>query len=312
MKILKNMMCCWLCIVMLGACASVERKFSGEKIANIASFSEQTNALLSQYNAAQISNDAKSLHEVLQADSEEMQTFRARAKVINAILDAVKHYSAQLVVISESGQSDKEQVGKYHQFISQYAPSLASALELPSSHFDGVLAAVATQENLLKAIRTAEPIIAAANAQMGRELPKANEAVQKIAEAAQSRLNEQYKLLLNSRAPLYAERADVLSAYIKELEQNKSANKMSANTRQRVQDLHSIQQLLAGDWLRYQNTMEAIAELEDSVFTESQRIRYFMDVWAHAHRKMASGVYLPAEWFDVNDLPGQLIRRVKL
>lgn len=297
---------------MLGACASVERKFSGEKIANIASFSEQTNALLNQYNAAQISSNASSLQEILQVDSEDMQTFRARAKIINAILDGVKSYSAQLVIISESGLSDQEQVKKYHQFTKQYAPSLASALDLSPSHFDDVLAAVAKQENLLKAIRTAEPIIAAANTQMGRELPKVNEAAHQIANTAQARLNEQFKLLLNSRAPLYAERADVLSAYIKELEQNKGANKMSANTRQRVQDLHLVQQLVSGDWQRYQSTLEAIAELEQSVFTESQRIRYFMDVWAHAHRKMASGVYLPAEWFDVNDLPGQLIRRVKL
>ncbi|QGX38694.1 hypothetical protein [Permianibacter aggregans] len=297
----------------LSACSSVEKKFSGEQIPNISHFSEQTNALLGEFSATALSTEADQIGDLLNAKGAAERQYRDNVRVINGLLAGVRDYSAKLVNIAEMRGSESEKIAAYHALLHEYVPGLTTALKLPEDHFQATLQDVLRQENLRKAIRQAEPIVEAAVTQLHNELNLVEQSADAVVASARQRLQNHFQPLLDSQAPLYAEKTDLLKQYVKVLEQRSAQTQaLPGGTRQRIQDLLTVQALLEKDWQHYQQQREALARLTNTVREESARLRYFMHVWARAHQKMATGVYLPAEWFDLNDLPGQLLKRARL
>lgn len=297
----------------LSACSSVEKKFSGEQIPNISHFSEQTNALLGEFSATALSTEADQIGDLLNAKGAAERQYRDNVRVINGLLAGVRDYSAKLVNIAEMRGSESEKIAAYHALLHEYVPGLTTALKLPEDHFQATLQDVLRQENLRKAIRQAEPIVEAAVTQLHNELNLVEQSADAVVASARQRLQNHFQPLLDSQAPLYAEKIDLLKQYVKVLEQRRTQmSPPSTNPRQRIEDLRNLQALLENDWRQYHLQREALARLTNTVREESARLRYFMHVWARAHQKMATGVYLPAEWFDLNDLPGQLLKRARL
>lgn len=290
----------------------LERKFSGEKIPNIAHFAEQTQSLLGPFTATTLDGELYLLKDIINPEGDAERRYREDVKVINGILAGMRDYSTRLVAIAESSDNEAGRINAYHDMLKEYTPGLVTALQLPEQHFDATLEKVRQQPSLRKAILHAEPIIDAAVAHVRQELVTLHQASQRVADGANQRLQHQYQALLNAQAPLYVEKMDVLNAFVKELEQSKRGIKMSSATRQRLSDLNALQAVLASDWQHYQRIQDGLHGLQNNVATEVQRIGWLVNVWARAHKKMASGVYLPAEWFDLNDLPGQLIKRARL
>ena len=76
----------------------------------------------------------------------------------------------------------------------------------------------------------------------------------------------------------------------------------------RLDGLHRIQQEIEPDWKLYRATQQELDDLHALFMEEIKQFRLVTIVWMRAHQKMASGKIKPAEWFDINNAPGTLIK----
>ena len=77
---------------------------------------------------------------------------------------------------------------------------------------------------------------------------------------------------------------------------------------EKLDKVHRIGEEIKQDWEVYRATHRELDNLHKKARFETRQIRFMTLVWLRAHQKMASGVTNPAEWFDISEAPGMLLK----
>ena len=75
----------------------------------------------------------------------------------------------------------------------------------------------------------------------------------------------------------------------------------------RLERMNKIGKQIEPDWETYRMTHRELTRLRANVDIEIRKVRLMTLVWVRAHQKMASGRVSPAQWFDIQSAPAQLI-----
>ena len=88
---------------------------------------------------------------------------------------------------------------------------------------------------------------------------------------------------------------------------NEELKKIGEHLRARLKVTYQIGEEIKPDWENYRAAHRELDAMHVNAMDRINKTRLMALIWLRAHQKMASGVMSPAEWFNVKELPAQLI-----
>jgi len=331
-------------LIALAGCAGVAEKFTSEEKVNLEPFATTTIQMVNTIDYGLEQNKSILLKPYLKTeDKPELRHLYALDEELYRVLRGVMAYSIKLVSLSSSTLTSEEKVKAFTDYIDKLdKPALQyhiSQGNVTQQDFIDILANIRQQEDLLDAMRAAQPMIqfvlqhvdfltdeikrqetkAASEIDHAIDNDYASEIAYVTMLVARRKLtlevlvlvDEQYKGKSNALNELNG--LDVLSRL-----GMKTKHVTTSNIKQVEQDLvaelESMQHqldLLEKDHDYY---MKVHKELDEQVKFHDQEVRKtkgIIQLWSNAHFKMANGITDPADWFDITDPGGEFFELLK-
>ena len=322
---------------LLTGCATLSSKFTTGVQADIGYFTDATVSMMRDANFGFSRGVALYTKEYLNMDGPEEKAFYGHVANSDHVLKAIVSYSLRLVTIAESNKSTSEQIKEYADYLNQIDVEILQALGLEPEHFNKVIKNIRKQNDILGALRAAQPIVNALGRYMEETLDKVTETSIALTVLVDKRIDAKYADVIRYQQTLEKEKSDTLKAleyvYLA-VRGDETAYKLLIKSGQ-IHDeslipkgkpsygqlvkigeylMHKfdvfarVSKEVEPDWQRYSNTHHELNKLEVQIRNETKQFMLITLIWVRAHQKMASGKTKPAEWFDINDAPGRLIR----
>lgn len=325
-----------LLFLVLTGCATVKDKFQPSTRADISLFADNTIAMLSDVDLSIDRNEAIFARRFINEDEAEEKRMIMLNDNMQIALFNIVDYSISLVQMVESDRADKEMVAGYADHLSRFKDDILYGTGMTSEQFDARIATIKQEPDLLAALRAAQPIVSASVMAAINELKALTDAIEAVANKIDARIDTEYSDIIRYQQKMEAEKARILMAieiifdayrtdnpdlsglaangaiWFPEIipkgrPTNKDLQKISKHLRARLDALHTIQQEIQPYWEEYRAAHKELDDLTDKTLKQVNQARLILLVWVRAHQKMATGVVDPAEWFDINDAPAQLI-----
>jgi hypothetical protein len=259
------------------------------------------------------------------------------AQNTEVVLGLILRYSLKLVNIVEYNPGAAERVTAYAAYLSSFDSNVRVALNLSDDQFKGFIDRVAVQETFLGALQVAQPIINRFGRYLDTSLNDFEAALAVLEAKIDRKIDLKHADLIRYQNTLVKEKYAVLAAleqvyliakgdkkaYARLLESKvitdkailpkkspdfSERQKILKHLAQRLDALHRIGEEIEPDWTIYRATHSELDALGKKTSQEVRQIRLMTLVWMRAHQKMAAGRTNPAEWFDINDAPGMLLK----
>jgi len=259
------------------------------------------------------------------------------------ILQGIVAYSIKLVSLSTSNRTPKQKVEAFADFIEKLdKPALAYHIEkgnIQEKDFIAVLMDIRSQEELLDAMKAAQPLIdfmlqyvdsvtdrirhleIEAENEIERDIDndyaieisyvKMLHARRDFAMKALILVNEQYMgrgnaLVELNRGRLLSQTGikprHVTTSNVKQLEQELIKNLSEIEHQLGLMDKDS------NNYLKVHQELDELVKFHDQ---EIRKAKGVIQLWSSAHTKMANGMTDPADWFDLTDPGSELFGLVK-
>lgn len=321
----------------LTGCTAMGRKFESTPKADMNLFADNTMAMLNDLDLAVSRNETIYVRRFMDySQPEEKKVLELSQQMRQRLFDVVK-YSLYIVSLAESGKTEPEKVAAYDIYLTDSLDRLKARSVAPSDYLDDRLTLIRQQENLLGALRTAQPIINTIGTQTSMALNDIILAVEALTIKLDQKIDAAYTDVNQYQIKLQEEKYTILKAleYIHQANRGDKEALRQLKTKgyfwdtsllpkgdrmtykdflalldhltQRLDTQHRIQQELAPELKAYRETHQELIRLQDETMRRISRMRVIMMVWVRAHQKMATGITDPAEWFDLKQTPKMLI-----
>lgn len=318
----------------LVSCASTKSKFSGQRRADLRSFSDQTSALLGEFSPDLTSLSLIRLRDLVEPSAQEETHLRELTTRAREGRVFVIGFSLRLSSMP-SKASEKEQVAYFADLIDEVAEFMDSRGNL-AENMREVPAAVREQPDVRRAAQASIPLVQGGMDIGVASLDQIDEALGALVNKLERKIDERYAVTLNRARKLQASREDLLNAVedVSRARRGDEGARASLSENETVAFVGGIpegedvlQQLMEllivrAEWVErvkdlIKDDLEAYrqdhAEL-DRVHIEMRRRlnseRVHQIIWMLGYDRMAMGVVSPAEWFDAKKTPALLLNTI--
>ncbi len=320
-------------LLMLGGCA----KFRSRKVVNIGLFADHTVTMLSQVDMGLSRDETLLLRRFLQGDTEEEQRLKVLTLQMERDIQIIVRYSIDMVNIAESGKDEEVMVSLYADYIEGFRKDMKQSSDEAVAYFDSTIAEIREAEDLLGAMRAAQPMLNAAVINAAVDMDEIIAQINVVADMIDRRIDTEFDDIIRYRQKLEDEKFQILrgfeiiyDAYSSE-EPDISALKEGSiiwmpdlipdgrptraelqgivkHLETRLEALHTVQNEIAPDWQEYVDTHAELNRIVQQAINRVSQMRIIMLAWVRAHQNMAAGKLDPADWFDVGEMTKGLIR----
>lgn len=327
-----------LCLLLaLSGCATMKEKFTPKTQANLGIFADTTVSMLSQADLGFDRNETVYSREFFDPEGEEEKRLLNTEKESRKFFREIVQYSLDLVVITETHDTEADQVKAYADNISDFDDNILKKLGLEKDYYTKVIEEVRAQERLLDALKKAQPIIHGAARYMNTVLDERFVAIETVARKLDRKIDERYAEVIHYQQALETEKYAVLKSLGKLYETYKGdpdafdlliksgairkkglipkgrpsdddLRNIAEHLLERLESLHLIGTEIKPDWDDYRATHQEIDKLHSMAVNRVNQARLVTLIWLRAHQKMAAGAQSPAEWFNISDLPATLFQ----
>lgn len=325
----------FMLLLTLSGCAA--SKFTATTEADVGFFADNTIAMLKSANLGFSRGTAIYTKEFYDLDAPEEKRWLRNRDQADFILQVMVQYSLKLVQIAEAEPTHAGRVGAYADYLAGLDDKALEALDITREELEELLSEIRKQEKFMEALQVAQPVINAMGRYMSNVLDEFGRNHNTLIAKTERRIDERYDLVIEYQKGLEIEKYSVLRALgelygaaqgdmvaYERLKASKALVKKSVIPRgkptyediekiaeyliKKLDGLHRIQQEIEPDWKLYRATQRELDELHKLFIEEIRQFRLITIVWMRAHQKMASGKVKAAEWFDINNAPGTLIK----
>jgi hypothetical protein len=321
-------------------CASVKgysKKFSPQVHANIGVFADTTITLVTDSELDLTQNQTIFIRDFFDPKREEEKALLAAKENVSKALRKVVRYSVDLVVITETNDSEAKMIAAYGDYIAGFNHETLKNMGYKKDHYDELVQKIRSQRTFLEALQMAQPIINAASQYINVRLDEYGTKLDALSLKLDSEIDQRYQDVILYQRALESEKYEILKAlgivYLafkgdhtsyKQLvdsgvirkkkllpRSNPSDEDLMAiaeHLNSRLKATHLIGTEIKPDWDNYRNAHSELNELHRLGKNKISKARMIALAWLRAHQKMAAGVTSPAEWFNVDDLPSQLFK----
>jgi hypothetical protein len=321
-------------------CATVKdysKKFSPQVHANIGVFADTTITLVTDSELDLTQNQTIFIRDFFDPQREEEKALLAAKANVSQALRRVVRYSVDLVVITETNDSEAKMIAAYGDYIAGFKHQTLENLGYKKDHYDELVQKIRSQETFLEALQMAQPIINAASQYMNVLLDKYGTKLDALSLKLDSDIDQRYQDVILYQRALESEKYEILKAlgivYLTFRGDNTSYKRLvdsrvirqkkllpegnpndenlmaiAEHLSNRLKATHLIGTEIKPDWDNYRNAHRELNELHRLGKDKIGKARMISLAWLRAHQKMAAGVASPAEWFSVDDLPSQLFK----
>jgi len=324
-------------ISLVVGCTTMKKGFVSSERANLSPFAENIIVILGESDYGLTRDETVRIRSFFNLDSQEALKLILLQQQVRSLNKGIVNYSVDVVSLSETHKTQKEQVVAYADYIDTFEEPILTNLNISEEEYTRLLESIRKQESLLGALRTAQPVISAA-ARYGEtiisEIEKATFALVLAIELRidghydeiltyYQTLEDQKKAILHqlnliqayhsgeSRA-LRKLRADFVIRSNVVISNNKIISDDPADLEIRLMDrLNRIQKIgeqIAIDVEDYRESHRELDQLYEHSLQDLSKARKTFMVWSKAHYKMSLGLTDPAKWFDITDAPSELFR----
>jgi len=325
------------CIVLVSGCSSMGSKFTSKKKADVELFAENTLSMLSQADLGFDKNQAVYIWEFIDNNGKEELAFY---ECKNRILDYFKkiiQYSLTLVVITETYPEEKDQVTAYTDFVSNFQEDTLKIIGIDQDQLNSITEEMKLQDEYLMAIQKAHPIIRLTSQSLLVTLDEMDVATDELAKKWKQKINDEYEDVIRYQELLEKEKYNVLSGFenvyriysgdnhaFEMLKKSGVIRKkqlismafpseeqlvaIQDHLKARMAAIHMVEEQIKPDWEQYRATLQELDRVYATTSNRINRARMLSLLWLRAHQKMASGILSPAEWFNIKELPADLIK----
>ncbi len=323
-------------LLSITGCANLTKKFTPGTRVNIGLFADNTIAILDDLEPDMWRKETVITRRFFNPAEPEERKVLALADQTRKGIGRIVQYSITLVSLAESSRSQRDMVAAYADYIATFKSDIVQRMNLEPGNYDALIDDIRRQNDLLSALQTAQPILNRSAMNGIMRLSELSRAIGALAEKIDGKIEAEYADIVRYHQKLEDEKFSILSAFetiydayrtddhdlsglaqsgviwLPEIVPNGRATKKElkdivAHLQSRMDAMHKVQQEIKPDWEEYRSGLREVDHLATVAVERINRIRLILIVWVRAHQKMASGVVEPAEWFDINDAPRQLI-----
>lgn len=327
-------------MALLPGCSGLSKKFTSEEKVNLEPFATTTIQMVSTIGYGLERSDSILIRPYLSPeDKPELQRLLTLEDELHHVLKGLIAYSLKIVTLSSSNRTEPQKVEDFADYIKNLDKS---ALDYQVKHGDvteqeysDVLDNIRKQENLLEAMRAAQPItqfvvlhVGLLTDEIRQQLIKAENEVEKAIDKDFAREISYVKMLQKRRDTALDALLSIDEYYngknnaLRRVNESKALLRLGIK-RRTVSDsnVKQIEKQLVGELRKNQDQLNLMQsdseyymklhqELDSLVRTHDEEVlksKSVAQLWSGAHTKMANGITDPAEWFDITDPAGVTI-----
>ena len=311
-------------------------KFRTTTVANLAPFADQTVVMLSDADYGLSGDKAILTKKYLDYDSPELKKLIALRDELLEIFGGMIDYSVNLVRISESKRKEKKKVSLYAQYLVSFRDTMVEKFGFSNEQFNDVLKDVRSKKRMLDALNAAQPLINQVSRYAYEIINKIQLAQIRLASSIELAIDSGYEQVLKFYESLENDKIRVVKIlYIlryyegnknnapvklgeteirkeEEIEisaptSRKHLKRKESRLSKRLQEIETLREKIAPEINLYYETHKELDRILEKVLKNMSKARIATLMWSSAHHKMATGVTNPAEWFDLKNLPLNLL-----
>ncbi|MFV2061219.1 MAG: hypothetical protein ACC653_11100 [Gammaproteobacteria bacterium] len=329
-----------LILTFSSACSTFDGKFKETHQINLAPFSENVAIMANELEYG--FDKIRSLHSKWYFDlnSKKIKRLLNLEKLVTQEIHFIVDYSSHIVYLSESNKPMIEKTTKLSRYVKQMYTRYQNSktLVLTEEQKDTFIENIKKQDDFLTALQTAQPFINELARYANRLLDQLKKAENDVAYSQYAKIdseNEHLKALilsLNKNEKEISNTIVLLNQYengsksaFKKLKKSKILHQQSiiqtkdSLTKNQIGLLkkHLLNELtentnyftqLEPSYNRYILAQKELLRLVSDHDAEIRKTRLVFITFASAHRKMASGIVKPAEWFNIKEAPKLLLK----
>ena len=330
----------WLLVLVfsvISGCASLKDKFVSSREANVGFFADQTIAILGNTQFALDPQRTIYIRNFFDLEGAEEKRYIELTNNAEDIMLGIVRYSLAIVTITETERSEAGRVKAYTEFLKAVQNNAEDKLDLQAGHYDHVVEKVGKQEDFLGALRQAQPIVNAVGRYSQLLMDRINSAAKVLEQKLDRRVDEEYADVILYQKSIDRERYNLLQALLEiddaylygeqTLERiarsgavknprlipggeptDEQLENLSDHLLGRLDNLGRIWKEIEPDWELYRKTHRELDGQYVQLLEDTTQFRMTMIVWLRAHQKMAAGVVNPAQWFDIENAPSEILK----
>lgn len=293
-------------LVALLGCASIKKKFLGTTTVNMSPFAENTLLLLSELDYGLKSDEIYVIDKYLPYGTPDGVELQELVKIQRTFLKGILQYSIAIVNLNEEEIKEAEKVAAYRTYLAglvEWFIKTGNDRGAPTSNeYEKTLEKVGNAKEFLGALRAAQPLITRFN-QINLGLAQEIAVVKaRVVAETERRLDEDFA---GTRALVLSvqNRREEAACRLKKALDARPANETLIATRTKEhRDADTLWVAAAknlNDYVELKKQIGRVVTEHEAMVRRGGKTIY---LWTNAHKKMASGLKNPAEWFPVNDM----------
>ena len=269
-----------------------------KKAADIAAFANQTIALMSNPDSGFNIDETLLIRKYLNREDPDYAVLLSVSQRVLRLLISLTDYSIEIATLSSVGKTDAQQVTDYANYLHLLQEEVVEVLLFPEGNFSEVIALIRNQENLLDAVRTAQPIINALSRYGQLMLNDYDQSISKVAANLDSAIEQNFSVLVDFSDILDRRRSAAL-AEIAVLEVTAATNQVDrVGLLERVERVQNVAAIVRPQLELYWDTHRELDEIHLATTNSSAHVRLVLLVWSRAHAAMASGRKISTDWVE--------------
>ena len=334
---MKRIMMITCAALLLGGCASYNKKFRKGTVANVGFFADSTVTMMSNLDLQMGRNETLLTRRFFdRSEPEEMKLIEQDEK-FQATLRGLVKYSIKIVNIAESASTEEEMIAKYADYLTQFRDAMLEHELLDAQNFDHTLETVREQETFLEALRSGQSLLNAVAMHAILNIEELTDAADVLVEKVHLKIDEEYEDIVLYRHILEDEKSDILRAFaiiytayktdepeLSALHESgviwmpeiipegtptrKELAAIGEHLESRLNAMDRIHQEVDPDWQDYLDTKKELQIVAKRSMTMIQKTQIMMLTWVRAHQRMAAGTIDPADWFDIGESTKNLLK----
>jgi len=327
-------------IAVLPGCTGLSKKFISEEKVNLEPFATTTIQMVSSIDYGLERSDSILIRPYLSPEGKpDLQRLLTLEDELQRVLKGLIAYSLKIVTLSSSNRTEPQKVEAFADYLENLDKSALDYHikrgDVTKQEYNDVLDNIRKQENLLEAMRAAQPVtqfvvlhIGLLTDEIRQQLIKAENEVEKAIDKDFAREISYVEMLVKRRDitldallsidEYYNGRNNALTKINKSKALLRlglkgctvSGSNVKLIEKQLIAELRKNQDqlnLMQSDSEFYMKLHHELDNLVKTHNEEALKSKSVAQLWSGAHTKMANGITDPAEWFDITDPAGVTI-----
>lgn len=291
-------------VFMSMGCATMKKKFSGSESVNMTPFAENTLLLLSELDYGLPPEDIAVVQKYVDLEDPDLKNLQSLVAIQRTFLKGIVSYSIKIVNLGESNLNDQQQATAYHEYLRSLVEWFIETGQDRGSptreEYKAVLEKVSKSTDLLSALRSAQPLILRfneINLALAQEIARVKG---KVVENTLGRIDREYEGTIGLALAVHQRKERLAKSLQKEMKKEDGAS-LKQIARQ-YEEADALSRVVADNVTAYLSAKSLIGRVVKNHDDMVRRGGKTIYLWTNAHKKMASGLKNPAEWFPLADV----------